>query len=101
MAPGRSKLSMSEKYNRIVVLIDMDCFYCQVEELLDPVNLSGKPIGERITDLSCSYIEIKTFKQLLYSTHRMHQVLLSIMQLEQRESKEVKEEQTQKNFVQI
>lgn len=30
--------------NRVVVLIDMDCFYCQVEEKLDP-KLEGKPIA--------------------------------------------------------
>ncbi|XP_046965070.1 DNA polymerase eta isoform X2 [Vanessa cardui] len=30
--------------NRIVVLIDMDCFYCQVEEKLNP-ELKGKPIA--------------------------------------------------------
>lgn len=30
--------------DRIVALIDMDCFYCQVEEKLDP-NLVGKPIA--------------------------------------------------------
>ncbi|XP_044764234.1 DNApol-eta [Coccinella septempunctata] len=29
---------------RVVALIDMDCFYCQVEEKLDP-NLAGKPIA--------------------------------------------------------
>lgn len=30
--------------NRVVALIDMDCFYCQVEEKLDP-TLAGKPIA--------------------------------------------------------
>ncbi|KAF9416460.1 hypothetical protein HW555_006221 [Spodoptera exigua] len=30
--------------NRVVVLIDMDCFYCQVEEKLNP-ELRGKPIA--------------------------------------------------------
>lgn len=29
---------------RVVVLVDMDCFYCQVEEKLDPC-LQGKPIA--------------------------------------------------------
>ncbi|KAI5635479.1 impB/mucB/samB family domain-containing protein [Phthorimaea operculella] len=33
-----------EPENRVVVLIDMDCFYCQVEEKLDP-ELKGKPIA--------------------------------------------------------
>ncbi|CAB3234705.1 unnamed protein product [Arctia plantaginis] len=30
--------------NRVIVLIDMDCFYCQVEEKLNPA-LKGKPIA--------------------------------------------------------
>ncbi|CAH1179620.1 unnamed protein product [Phaedon cochleariae] len=30
--------------DRVVVLVDMDCFYCQVEEKLDP-TLEGKPIA--------------------------------------------------------
>ncbi|XP_072943855.1 DNA polymerase eta isoform X2 [Epargyreus clarus] len=30
--------------NRVVVLVDMDCFYCQVEEKLNP-ELAGKPIA--------------------------------------------------------
>lgn len=29
---------------RVVVLVDMDCFYCQVEEKLNP-SLKGKPIA--------------------------------------------------------
>lgn len=33
-----------DQENRVVVLIDMDCFYCQVEEKLDP-ELKGKPIA--------------------------------------------------------
>ncbi|XP_032513926.2 DNA polymerase eta [Danaus plexippus] len=33
-----------DQENRIVVLIDMDCFYCQVEEKLNP-QLKGKPIA--------------------------------------------------------
>ncbi|GBP66596.1 DNA polymerase eta [Eumeta japonica] len=33
-----------EQENRIVVLIDMDCFYCQVEEKLNP-ELQGKPVA--------------------------------------------------------
>lgn len=31
-------------FDRVVVLIDMDCFYCQVEEKLDP-KLEGEPIA--------------------------------------------------------
>ncbi|CAH1973587.1 unnamed protein product [Acanthoscelides obtectus] len=30
--------------SRVIVLIDMDCFYCQVEEKLDP-TMAGKPIA--------------------------------------------------------
>lgn len=30
--------------SRIIVLIDMDCFFCQVEENLDP-KLKGKPLA--------------------------------------------------------
>lgn len=30
--------------DRVVVLVDMDCFYCQVEEKLNP-KLEGKPIA--------------------------------------------------------
>ncbi|KAJ8722953.1 hypothetical protein PYW07_004133 [Mythimna separata] len=33
-----------DQHNRVVVLIDMDCFYCQVEEKLNP-ELRGKPIA--------------------------------------------------------
>ncbi|XP_019877684.2 DNA polymerase eta [Aethina tumida] len=35
---------MMEHTNRVIVLIDMDCFYCQVEENLDP-RLKGLPIA--------------------------------------------------------
>lgn len=35
---------MSLYTDRVVVLVDMDCFYCQVEEKLDQ-KLSGKPIA--------------------------------------------------------
>ncbi|XP_031625277.1 DNA polymerase eta-like [Contarinia nasturtii] len=34
---------INNKYDRIIALIDMDCFYCQVEEQLNP-ELKGKPI---------------------------------------------------------
>lgn len=33
-----------DQENRVVVLIDMDCFYCQVEEKLNP-ELKDKPIA--------------------------------------------------------
>lgn len=46
MSSLKSYVTLKEKYDRVVVLIDMDCFYCQVEEFLDPERLSGKPIGE-------------------------------------------------------
>ena len=46
MSSVKSFVTLKEKYDRIVVLIDMDCFYCQVEEFLDPERLSGKPIGK-------------------------------------------------------
>lgn len=40
----KTYVNLSNKYDRIVVLVDMDCFYCQVEEKLDP-KLAGKPIA--------------------------------------------------------
>lgn len=46
MSSVKSFVTLQEKYDRIVVLIDMDCFYCQVEEYLDPEKLSNKPIGK-------------------------------------------------------
>jgi DNA polymerase eta len=46
MSSTKSFWKLSEKYDRVVVLIDMDCFYCQVEEYLDEKKLSGKPIGK-------------------------------------------------------
>ncbi|KPJ00150.1 DNA polymerase eta [Papilio xuthus] len=33
-----------DQENRVVTLIDMDCFYCQVEEKLNP-ELKGKPVA--------------------------------------------------------
>ncbi|CAG9802305.1 unnamed protein product [Chironomus riparius] len=45
MTSSKSYITLKEKYDRVIVLIDMDCFYCQVEELLDPDNLGGKPIA--------------------------------------------------------
>lgn len=40
------KLSKSDSSptSRVVILVDMDCFYCQVEEKLQP-HLAGKPIA--------------------------------------------------------
>lgn len=29
---------------KVIVLVDMDCFYCQVEEQLDPL-IAGKPVA--------------------------------------------------------
>ncbi|XP_018793219.1 PREDICTED: DNA polymerase eta [Bactrocera latifrons] len=40
----RSCVPMQQKYNRVVVLVDMDCFFCQVEEKLNP-QLKGQPIA--------------------------------------------------------
>lgn len=36
--------STTDPGGRIVLLIDMDCFYCQVEEKLDP-TLAGQPVA--------------------------------------------------------
>jgi DNA polymerase eta len=41
---AKSYLTLREKYDRIIVLIDMDAFYTQVEENLDS-KLKGKPIA--------------------------------------------------------
>ena len=49
MTSSKSYVTLKEKYDRIIVLIDMDAFYCQVEELLDIKNLKGKPIGKNIS----------------------------------------------------
>ncbi|XP_054732862.1 DNA polymerase eta [Anastrepha obliqua] len=40
----RNYISMQQKYNRVIVLVDMDCFFCQVEEKLDP-QLKGQPLA--------------------------------------------------------
>lgn len=40
----RSFVSPNQKYDRVVVLVDMDCFFCQVEEKLNP-ELKDKPMA--------------------------------------------------------
>lgn len=40
----KSYINITDKYDRLIVLIDMDCFYCQVEEKLNP-ELKGRPIA--------------------------------------------------------
>uniref|UniRef100_A0A1Q3EY70 DNA polymerase eta n=1 Tax=Culex tarsalis TaxID=7177 RepID=A0A1Q3EY70_CULTA len=37
-------INVNNKYDRVVVLVDMDCFYCQVEEKLNP-EIRGRPIA--------------------------------------------------------
>lgn len=41
---SKQLISINNKNDRIVVLVDMDCFYCQVEEKLNP-DIRGKPIA--------------------------------------------------------
>ncbi|KAL9907126.1 DNA polymerase eta [Glossina fuscipes fuscipes] len=41
---SKNFIPMVQKYDRIILLIDMDCFYCQVEEKLDS-SLKGKPLA--------------------------------------------------------
>nr|XP_036671105.1 DNA polymerase eta [Drosophila suzukii] len=36
MTSARSHVSMQSKYDRVVLLVDMDCFFCQVEEKQQP-----------------------------------------------------------------
>ncbi|KAH8239684.1 hypothetical protein KR032_006725 [Drosophila birchii] len=36
MAAARNHVSMQSKYDRVVLLVDMDCFFCQVEEKQQP-----------------------------------------------------------------
>ncbi|XP_073824283.1 DNA polymerase eta [Musca autumnalis] len=43
-ASSKKYLPMANKYDRVVLLVDMDCFYCQVEEKLNP-SLKGKPLA--------------------------------------------------------
>lgn len=44
MSSVKSYVNFEHKYDRVIVLVDMDCFYCQVEEKLNP-ELKGKPIA--------------------------------------------------------
>lgn len=44
MSSTRSCVSLNQKYDRVVVLVDMDAFFCQVEEKLNP-ELKGKPVA--------------------------------------------------------
>ncbi|KAL5290527.1 POLH family protein [Megaselia abdita] len=44
MSSSRSFVNPNQKYERVVVLVDMDCFFCQVEEKLNP-ELKGKPVA--------------------------------------------------------
>lgn len=37
---SKTLINIANKHDRTVVLVDMDCFYCQVEEKLDP-SLKG------------------------------------------------------------
>lgn len=44
MTTPKSFVTLKERYDRVIVLIDMDCFYCQVEEHLDP-SLKSQPVA--------------------------------------------------------
>ncbi|KAH8274240.1 hypothetical protein KR026_001167 [Drosophila bipectinata] len=44
MATARSQISMQSKYDRVVLLVDMDCFFCQVEEKQNPEH-RNKPLA--------------------------------------------------------
>ncbi|XP_036325814.1 DNA polymerase eta-like [Rhagoletis pomonella] len=41
---SRNYVPMQQKYSRVIMLVDMDCFFCQVEEKLDP-QLKGQPLA--------------------------------------------------------
>uniref|UniRef100_A0A182QTL6 DNA polymerase eta n=1 Tax=Anopheles farauti TaxID=69004 RepID=A0A182QTL6_9DIPT len=41
---SKTTINIKNKFDRVVVLVDMDCFYCQVEEKLNP-SIRGKPIA--------------------------------------------------------
>ena len=51
-----SLLRLNEKHERVVVHIDIDCFYAQVEMILNP-SLCGKPVGIQQKNLvvTCNY----------------------------------------------
>ncbi|XP_053657779.1 DNA polymerase eta [Anopheles marshallii] len=40
----KTTINIKNKFDRVVVLVDMDCFYCQVEEKLNPA-IRGRPIA--------------------------------------------------------
>lgn len=83
MSSVKSFVSMNEKYDRIVVLIDMDCFYCQVEEFLDPARLSGKPIGKlNRTTSSFAFSLFKYPSQRWFNILKTLALSLSTMQRE-------------------
>lgn len=44
MAPTKTVVPYAERFQRVVVLVDMDCFYCQVERKLNP-TLVGRPVA--------------------------------------------------------
>ncbi|XP_052901398.1 DNA polymerase eta [Anopheles moucheti] len=41
---SKTTINIKNKFDRVVVLVDMDCFYCQVEEKLNPA-IRGRPIA--------------------------------------------------------